>query len=411
LIPITTLRSERPDLAAVRGSTFRVDVLEGPDTGRSFVIEPGRARALVGQSPVCELQLRDPEVSRRHAALAVEGSRLLIFDLTSTNGTTVNGLSVEKAHLVGGESIRVGRSVLMVRRGTEHVVSLSATAGFGRVRGESVAMRRLYPLLEALASNEQPVLLEGENGVGKELIAEELASAKVTAGDRPFVVLETGELSNAQILERLFGAAGLVEQAAGGTLFIDEIGDLPREAQRKLRGLTAARLIVATRRDLDRDISEGRFSNELFHELAPGRVEVPPLREREGDVPVLARHLWAETGEAGELPADFLPRFEHYLWPGNVRELRSAVVARRTLGELAPSYRSDDPTDGGRDIIARVLDRSFSEARELVMREFERRYVERIMAAHGGNVTHAARASGVALRYFKLVRSRLGMVQ
>lgn len=386
--PLRTLKSTRPIRDAALGCTFVLTVVDGPDSGSSFTLDASSARMLVGQSPVCALRLRDPEVSRRHCALVVDGHRLSILDLGSTNGTTVNGVVVEKAFLHGGEAVRVGRTVLTVTRGEAGYASLSAAKSFGRVLGASPAMRKVHPQLEALAASDRPVLLEGEVGTGKDLVAEEIAAASARR-DGPFVVLETRVLESADIHAKL---AVLIEEARGGVLYIDEIGDLPRDAQAVLRAHLGkdggARLIAGTRRDLDRDVAEGRFLEALFFELASGRVDLPPLCDRAGDVALLARALWTNLGGEGDLPADFLPRFEHYPWPGNVRELKSAIVARMTLGELAPSHRSDDATNAGTDIMAVVIAQNlqFSAARERVMREFERRYVARILAVHEGNV-------------------------
>ena len=421
---IATLRRERfvrPKPSGASASTFVLAVVEGPDTGLVITLDASGPRALLGQSPVCSLRLTDPEVSRRHASLAVTATHLQIIELGSTNGTTVNGVSVKEASLHGGEAIRVGRTVIKVQREAPRFVELAQAASFGRVVGESSAMKKLYPVLASLAACDKVVLLEGEAGTGKELVAEELHLAS-RRKDAPFVTLDASALPTQQLDARLFGAAGepgLVEQAKGGTLFVNEVGNLPRDVQAKLRELLAAecdlRFIAGTRRDLDRDVASGRFADDLFFLLAGGRVELPPLRERDGDVASLARHFWAELAETeaealdSTLPEDFLPRFEHYPWPGNVRELNAAVVARKTLGELGQAYRSEEAKDNGLDFLSAVIedDLPFPSARERVVKEFERRYVERVLARHGGSVTKAARASGVAHRYFQLIRARL----
>lgn len=423
---IATLRRERftrpKPATGTAGSTFVLAVVEGPDTGLVLTLDASGPRALLGQSPVCSLRLTDPEVSRRHASLAVTATHLQIIELGSTNGTTVNGVAVKEASLHGGEAIRVGRTVIKVQREAPRFVELAQAASFGRVIGESSSMKKLYPVLASLSTSDQPVLLEGEAGTGKELVAEELHLAS-RRKDSPFVTLDASALPTQELGGRLFGnpgEVGLVDQARGGVLFINEIGNLPRDVQARLREVIASgsadvRIIAGTRRDLDRDVASGRFADDLFFLLAGGRVELPPLREREGDVALLARHFWNELAE-GEteasgpaLPEDFLPRFEHYPWPGNVRELKAAVVARKTLGELGQAYRSEEAKDNGLDFLSAVIedDLPFPSARERVVKEFERRYVERVLARHGGSVTKAARASGVAHRYFQLIRARL----
>ncbi|MFO0735143.1 MAG: sigma 54-interacting transcriptional regulator [Labilithrix sp.] len=401
-------------------------MVEGPDAGLVVSLDAtGPTRALLGQSPVCTIRLTDREVSRRHAALTVQDTKLVVLDLGSTNGTTVNGVLVKEAALQGGEAIRIGSSVLSVRRGEARAADLGQTTSFGRVIGESPAMKRLYPALAQLASSDRPALLEGEAGTGKELVAEEIHRASGRA-EAPFITLESSTIAQNEINQALFAPGGLFEQARGGVLFIDEIGNLPRDTQATLREKMSqvrdTRIIAATRRDLDRDVQQGRFDDDLFFLLAAGRIELPALRDREGDVPLLARHFWTElaarqvTGEdpsaaggTAEMPEDFLPRFEHYPWPGNVRELRSAVLARMTMGELGPTYRSDEAKQQGLDFLSAVIeeDLPFPTARERVVSEFERRYVERVLARHNGNVTQAARASGVAHRYFQLVKARL----
>lgn len=421
---IATIRRERfarPKPTGAAATTFVLAVVEGPDTGLVITLDASGPRALLGQSPVCSLRLTDPEVSRRHASLAVTATHLVLIELGSTNGTTVNGVNVKEASLHGGEAIRVGRTVIKVQREAPRFVELALASSFGRVAGESSAMKKLYPVLVSLAANDQPVLLEGEAGTGKERVAEELHLAS-RRKDAPFVTLDASALPTQELAARLFGAPGemgLVEQARGGVLFINEIGNLPRDVQAKLREMIASsadvRIIAGTRRDLDRDVASGRFADDLFFLLAGGRVELPPLRERDGDVALLAKHFWKELAESeaevsgSELPEDFLPRFEHYPWPGNVRELKAAVVARKSLGELGQAYRSEEAKGNGLDFMSAVIedDLPFPSARERVVKEFERRYVERVLARHGGSVTKAARASGVAHRYFQLIRARL----
>ncbi len=416
--PLSTIRRPRPTAPEGTPHTFVITVIEGPDAGASFKIDAsGPTRVLVGQSPACVMRLADPQVSRRHASLAAGDGVLTLIDLGSTNGTTVNGASIREAFLHGGETLRLGSSVLSVQRESAKFAALTDASAFGRTQGTSRAMRKLYPSLNRLAGADDPVLVEGEAGTGKSLLAEDLHLAGAKR-EGPFVTLEASTIPTPEIEKTLFGDDGLAKAAQGGTLYIDEIGNLPLEVQTALVEKLPSwkgnvRLIAATRRDLDRDVAEGRFRDDLFFALVAGRVELPPLREREGDIALLAAHFWkelsAEKDAAPELPVDFLPRFEHYAWPGNVRELRSAVLARMTLGELGPLYKTGTSSESSSDFTTSILERDlpFSHARELVLRDFERRYVERILARHGGNVARAAVASGVAHRYFQLIRARL----
>jgi DNA-binding NtrC family response regulator len=216
---------------------------------------------------------------------------------------------------------------------------------------------------------------------------------------------------------------GLFEQAHQGTLLIDEIGDLDPALQPKLlRAIERSeirrvggervirvdvRLLSATRRDLEREVQEGRFRDDLFFRLAVARVELPPLRARKGDVAVLANHFWKTIGRRDDpVPYDLLRRLERHTWPGNVRELANAVARHLALGEHAGLERSipRPPEDGVERVLVRDL--PFQLARQELLAEFERRYVERLLAQHGGNVTRAAAASGLGRRYFAMIVAR-----
>ncbi len=416
LMELPTERQEADDAAP---DAFVLTVVAGPDTGVSQKVDPASpTRLLLGKSITCKLQLTDAEVSRRHASIRPEANVLVVSDLGSTNGTHVNGVSVREAMLRGGEAIRVGCTTITVTRGAPSFVTLSHDDSFGRMLGTSRAIRRLYPILHRLASVRDPVLLEGEIGVGKELYAEEIHAHSSRAG-RPFVVLACHTISSSDIERRLFEPDGLLARAAGGSVYIDEIATLPARVQRQLAtsvdGLDA-RLFFGTRRDLDQDVGDGTFSEALLVKLAPTRVELPPLRDRDGDVGRLAQAFWhalaaqaRRDGAAGledELPADFLVRFHRYRWPGNVRELSAAVSARFNTGELG-RWRAAGVSGYERDHLRAVVDREMPlvEARQLVVDEFERRYVEHMLSRHG-STRDAAQASGVGVRYFQVLRSR-----
>jgi DNA-binding NtrC family response regulator len=350
----------------------------------------------------------------------------------------VDGVRVIEALLEGGETVRLGStSFRLERRAAAQAIPIPTSTSFRRVVGASTEMRRLYPLLERLAASLVPVVIEGETGTGKELLAEALHEAGPRAAG-PFVVFDCTAVPPNLVESELFGhergaftgavgsRKGVFEQAHGGTLLIDEIGDLELALQPKLlRALERSeirrvggerpirvdvRVLAATRRDLDRLVSEGRFRDDLFHRLAVARVELPPLRKRRGDVPILARHFWLEMGGAPEgPPPELLRRFRDDPWPGNVRGLRNAVARALALGALDEGgWESAPPAHDAQDLVERVLalDLPLSLARQQVVLEFERRYVERVLARHGGNVQRAAEAAGVARRYFRILKSK-----
>ncbi len=420
-----------------------VTIIEGPDEGAVFKLDPqAPSRLLLGTSSVCELRLTDPAVSRRHAALEPAGNRYRLTDLESTNGTFVDGVAIVEAYVRGGEIVRCGGSAMRIEADSAATASprLSSAVRFGSTAGASLAMRRLYPLCERLAKSRVPIIIEGETGTGKEVLAESLHEVGGSVG--PFVVFDCTTVSPTLVEAELFGhergaftgatasRPGFFEEAHGGTLLIDEIGDLDLALQAKLlRALDRGevrrlgsqkwikvdtRVIAATRRDLDKAIAAGRFRDDLFHRLAIARIELPPLRERKGDVRLLARQFaTALGGDPSEVDAEIERRFADYDWPGNVRELRNAVARFIALGAEwqgpPPSDPEDAPPssqgDGWIDSDA-FLGSPYPVARRRALAEFERRYIERMLAAHGGNVAHAARASGLALRYFRLVKAR-----
>jgi DNA-binding NtrC family response regulator len=373
--------------------------------------------------------------------------RLRVEDQRSTNGTFVNGVRVELAVLRGGEMVQLGATLLLVEPIHGQPVSLSTATSFGEVIGVSPAMRQLYPMCHKLARSDVPVVIEGETGVGKEQLAEAI-HALGSRANGPLVVFDCTAVAPNLIESELFGHErgaftgsvtqhkGVFERAHNGTLLIDEIGDLPMSLQAKLlraierRSVTRVggsavlsvdvRLLSATRRDLDREVQLGNFRDDLFHRIAVTRIEVPPLRDRRGDVTVLARHFCRELGgEERLLPAELLQRWDQHIWPGNVRELKNAVARWLALGDVRDSTipppdpqgrrgRRGHPLANHGDSIARVLaaELPWAEARQAVLDELEGRYVEHMLGTHGGNMTRAAAAAGVARRHFYRMKTR-----
>ncbi|MDF2693379.1 MAG: Response regulator of zinc sigma-54-dependent two-component system [Labilithrix sp.] len=406
---------------------FQITVVSGPDAGRSIRVDESTPdRALVGQSAAADLPLGDRLVSRRHLAMEVKGHDLRLEDLGSTNGTYVGGLRIVQVLLRGGEQITLGRTTLEITRlaATAQTV-VPAARGFGRVLGASLVMRRIYPVLARLAQSDASFLLEGETGTGKELVAETLHEQGARSNG-PFVVFDCAgvveELGAAQLLgdARSDGQPrGVFEMAHGGTLVLDEIGELPIALQPLLlraieRGevqrlgedqprKVSVRIIATTRLDLDRSIQEGTFRDDLFHRLATTRLELPPLRERAGDVGLLARHFWVHLGgDPAAMPYDALETLERASFPGNVREL-IAHVTRLTLGMTTSE---PPPSEAGATLRAFChKDMPYARAKEHLLAAFERQYVELMVQEHG-TVQRAAAASGLALRYFQLLRAR-----
>ena len=432
---LSTVARPRIEFSPLPAGRYQIRVVEGPDSGAVLSIDGSEpSRVLVGQSEACGLRLTDRSVSRRHLALDVQGRKLRVTDLESTNGTFVDGVGVYDAWLRGGETLRLGGSALRVEAVQEQAsAEIVSETRFGKLLGASVEMRRLYPLCERLAATNLPVLIEGETGTGKEVLAEAIHE-QGPRSQEDFVVFDCTTVPANLIESELFGhergaftgaterRIGLLEAAAGGTLFIDEIGDLSLELQPKLlRAIERSefrrvggresirvdvRIISATRRNLDGEVQARRFRDDLYHRLAVARVELPPLRQRRGDIAFLSRHFIRELGGSTDLPADLLLRWSSERWPGNVRELRNAVARHLALGELAPkadssSANSDTPLDGWVDVRLPL-----AEARRRLLERFEAEYVRQLLERHGGNVSQAARAAGIGRRYLQKLKAR-----
>jgi DNA-binding NtrC family response regulator len=400
---------------------------------------------------MASLRLTDRHVSRRHLAIDRTDKGVGIRDLDSTNGTFVRGVRIAEAWVGPGEPIAVGDTTLMVDWVDAPAADLPEEAdSFGRMLGRSSEMRRLFALAARLAQADVAVLVEGETGTGKELLAEEM-HGRGRRADRPFVVFDAVDEDPQRATIALFGAApgvyaafpegraGLLETAHGGTLLVDEPSQLAPELQRRLaRALSRrevqragseqaipidVRVIATSSVDLDRRVERGEFREDLFYSLAGARLEIPPLRRRREDVVLLARHFWSQAGAQGDASEALLARFVAQPWPGNVRELENAVARHLATGEIdvgarvrpsfappppSPAASPIPPAGGEPDMVGRVLARRLplARARQEMLAEFERLYVEQVLREHNGNVTHAARASGLAHRYFQALKAR-----
>jgi DNA-binding NtrC family response regulator len=425
----------RAPTADVTREVLRLVVIEGPDRGRTLVLDPdGAHRLLVGTSPASALKLLDPTVSRRHLAVEIDPPRCRVTDLGSTNGTWLDGVLVREAWAAPGQTIRIGDTAIRVEsmRQDRQASSLPSRTSFGRVIGASPAMRKLYALAERLARTRVPIIIEGETGTGKEVLAESIHEASGLGG--PFVVFDCTTVSPTVVESELFGhergaftgavgaKPGIFEEANGGTLLIDEIGDLDLSLQAKLlrvldRGEVRrvggtsvvkvnARIIAATRRDLDQAVTKGQFRDDLFHRLAVARIELPRLSERRGDVEILIRHFANELGGSPDaVPPNVAANLSAQSWPGNVRALRNAVARYLALGDETDAVAL--PSEPSIDLVSDDdVSVPFAIARRRAIARFERAYIAKLVDKHGGNVSQAARASGLAVRYFRLLKAR-----
>jgi transcriptional regulator with PAS, ATPase and Fis domain len=426
----------------------------------SFGIYP----LLVGTSADCDILLSDPRVSRRHCELRLTEKGVLIRDLASKNGTLIGGAPVVEAFLPPGVPAIVGDTEILVHAtGSSAVLPLSPRAAFGECVGQSLPMRALFATLERAAPTDETILLLGESGTGKEILARGI-HAHSKWKDGPFVVVDCGAIAPNLIEGELFGyvrgaftgaaaaRTGLLEEANGGTLFIDELGELPLDLQpkllraiesRQIRKLGSnewtpwsARIVAATHRNLRQKASEGTFREDLYYRIAVVEVHVPALREHKDDIDLLVERFLATRdppSSIADLPPRTIALLKAYDWPGNVRELRNTVARLVLFPELLPQLigpskgagerettgsptappppdksaapvdtagaaeaGADEAQEGDVERLGMLLELPLPDARQVVMERFERRYLAVKLRQHGGNISRVADAIGVS---------------
>ena len=407
-----------------RVARFVVRVVSGPEP-LPGPVESAGTEVTIGTDERCTLRLGDPTVSRLHCSITASPEGIQLTDLGSTNGSVIAGCRVATAWLAPGTRVVLGNTEIVVDRSGDDVTEpISRDERFGPVLGTSVAMRRLFALLPKIAASQATVLIEGETGTGKSLLARAIHAASPRA-DRPFVVVDCGSIPGTLIEGELFGhdrgaftgavgeRAGYFEAADGGTVFLDEVGELPAELQPKLlrvleerviRRLGArdvthvdVRIIAATNRDLRTEVNRSNFRADLWYRLATVKLRVPPLRERPEDIPRLVEHIWSSLGDTDEPPPRALvERMTRQSWPGNVRELRSAVERALLFDGDPELWRTvtgtGDPIAGGEASDAGL---SFRAAKARAIEAWERDFLGDLIHRHGGNISRAARAAGM----------------
>jgi len=421
----------------LRTHRLRIDVVGGPCAGQ--VVDLPGPEVTIGSGKGSALLLLDNTVSRHHATLRVDGNDVRVIDAGSSNGTSVDGVRIRDAYARPNSVITLGSSQIRLQLSRDVVeVRLSKRRQFGGLLGASAAMRRVFTLLELVSKTDDTVLVAGETGTGKELVAEAIHEES-RRNEGPFIVFDCSAISPNLIESELLGhergaftgaiaaREGAFEAADGGTLFLDEIGELPLELQPKLlRALERrqikrvgsntvrqvdVRVVAATNRQLLELVSQGRFREDLYYRLAVVEVPLPPLRERLDDIPLLVEHFARQLGrgEGQHLAERFLRSLQERSWPGNVRELRNAVARHLALapGATLPPV-SEVPGQGSAEP---TIDLSvpLKEGRTRLLESFERAYCLAALQSTGGNATKAAELAGVNRKFFQRAIKRYGL--
>jgi len=400
-----------------RAHAWAVDV---QDEGEGARIRLGASELVVGTGRGADVVLHDSAVSGRHCALSVLGGGVAIRDLGSRNGTFVGGARVKEAWGGAGTIVTVGRSTMVCSAVEEAGDDAETAPPLPRLAGASLAMRRVAAQVRRVARHSAPVLIAGESGTGKELVARALHD-EGPRSPGPFVALNVAALPRELIESELFGhergaftgavarREGAFRDAERGSLFLDEIGELPIEAQPKLlRALDGyevrriggsgsgrppdVRVIAATHAPLESRVATGSFRRDLFHRLEVFLIEVPPLRDRKGDIAAIGRQLLAQMeAELGRrrLTSAAIARLMVHDWPGNVRELRNVL------------YRASDLAATSEALDALHIERGFRSRSSPPRAELSATRAQAILAEHGNNLSAAARAAGYPRTSFR----------
>ncbi len=447
---ITTIfDGSRPTARHLRKS--KVVVLTGAEVGRELEIV--KSRVTGGRSVVNDLVLSDKAISGTHFEIVAQDDGYRLRDLDSTNGIHCGDLRVRDVTLRPGLQFRVGHSELRFVPTEEIVeIALSQDDRFGGVIGTSLRMREIFATLEKVAPSDLTVLLTGETGSGKERVARALHRASPRSA-KPFVVLDCGAIPKDLIESILFGhekgsftgAAGqhrgCFEQAHGGTIFLDEIGELDLALQPKLLRVLEnhelkrvggehtihvdVRVVAATNRDLRAMVAASTFREDLYFRLSVIQLELPPLRERRQDIEPLALVLLHDLCEkrraAGGPVLAFSPEalelLRQHSWPGNVRELKNVIERAASLCEGTVIKRDDlvlsrsekANTHGSVPPYALMSDLSFKEAKQQVVDHFEVVYLKALLDRHDRNITRSANEAGLTRYHLRELLKRHGL--
>lgn len=425
-----------------RPAALAIEVLDSTDAGLHTV---GGEQITVGRGALCDITLRDSSVSEFHFRLTAGTEDVLLEDLGSSNGLWIGRAKVTRAHLLPGARFRAGAVRMQLREIETAPYAVARGDDFFGLRGRSESMRAAFALLSRAATTPLPVLITGETGVGKGEVARALHRASGRRGR--FVTVDCTtlprEMADGLLLGHMKGAftgatadrPSPFEEADGGTLFFDEIGELPLELQPKLLRVIDERVVqrlgsntprtvdvriaAATNRHLVQEVSAGRFRVDLYHRIAGLSVRMQPLRNRREDIAFLASLFLAQVSEQMSqelvLSDQAVAELQRRDWPGNVRELRQAIVRAAYLSDgteitVKDLAQYDDALDLELDQSEPVVEPDSSARGPLqpLVDELKRNYCRELLA-ESSSMTAAAKVAGFTPRGFQLMLKKLGM--
>lgn len=420
-------------------------VVDGPDRGKELIVDKSIVR--IGTNEKNDLVLSDNTVSRFHCEIRHVRDEYLLVDRDSTNGTYVGDLRLREAFLYPNCELLIGNSLVRFVPLVEEIpVYPIARNRYGALIGAAPRMREIYGIIEKVAASELSVVIEGETGTGKELVARAIHERSRRARG-PLVIFDCSAFPENLLESELFGHEkgafsgairthrGVFERAEGGTIFFDELGEMPVALQPKfLRALengeirrvggertfrVDVRVVAATNRNLTTLVEEGKFRQDLYYRLAKVRVGLPPLRERLSDLPLLIDHFLDELRRRDEVPVppafapEVLEALTHYDWPGNVRELRNVVERAATfcegdiigMDDLPAELRArlghgeHAPALSGPLVPVIRPGENLKDAKERMVARFERDYLLTLLERHHQNISAVAREAGIDRRH------------
>lgn len=434
-----SVRIERPELV----------VLGGPHKGEVHPL-PTAGPVRVGASEDCDLVLQGLDPEHVELELLADRSGVRVSD-RSAGRTRLNGAAVDEAVLGPGDALELGEVQLRLKDVTDPLDVLpSEHDHFGPAKGRTLAMREIFGALEVLAPTDATLLLLGETGTGKDVLAHAVHEAS-DRKDGPLVIVDGGAIAPSLVESELFGhergaftgaettREGAFERADGGTLFIDEVGELPLDVQPKLlRALDErqiqpvggaghrtvnVRVVAATKRNLEEEVARGHFREDLYFRLAVLPITLPPLRERRDDIPVLVEHFVAafeaKTGHGAEIPKPELQRLLAHDWPGNVRELKNTVERALWLAQTgdgrarfalpSPEGLLTEAPEASGDAAGFDPNVPFSQLKQAWEADFEKNYVAWLLARADGSLSAAARMAQMDRKHLRNLARKHGL--